>query len=496
MRSRVGRAVVGCLMFFCAVLGLVASVYLTYEHVQGGAGPASQAATQPATGTAPASTAPAATVEAPKGMFDEICTAFATWSCERVSESEWGRFPFSQPAGKPSIPTAELGVIYFIFVICWLVFVGAATPDRWWVHFLFALVSAIGVGASVFLEYVMWTRLEYRCPFCMVSHGANVLIFVGALLLWPGRPRGPVASVAETVAPRPWPSFRAVATALAVFVLATGGQHFFWLTGACRVQMKRAEGGALQQEVKAWKWYADYWRKEFKRYDDRWQIVYMSWLYEPVLPIVTEGEPVRGPADARHTIVLFSDVQCPACGKLEEMLLQRIIPAAERHGGVKVIFKHYPICLSCNPYAGRDLHPEACVAAQAVEAARIVGGDEAFWRMHDWLISRRQRMKGADKAWFVQLAREIGLDPGRFAAAMDSEEAAARIRRHIEEANNLGKGVVPVKQMEDYKVTSTPTVLVNGRLLRNFRNIEAWMKILETPPAEASPKGGEPQPGS
>jgi protein-disulfide isomerase/uncharacterized membrane protein len=473
-------------MFFFAVLGLVASVYLTAEHIKGNpissSQPASQPATEPAAGGA--------------GLFDDICTAFATWSCELVSESKWGRIPFGQPEGKPSIPTAELGLIYFIFVICWLLFVGTATPDRWWVHFLFTLVNAAGVGASVFLEYVMWTQLEYRCPFCMVSHGANLLIFVGALLLWPRTPREVIGVVAEAGASPSRPSFRAVATALAVFVLATGGQHFFWLTGACRGQMKRAEGGALQQEVKAWKWYADYWRKEFKRYDDRWQIVYMSWLYEPVLPIVTEGEPVRGPADARHTIVLFSDVQCPACGKLEEMLLREIIPAAARHGGVKVIFKHYPICLSCNPYAGRDLHPEACLAAQAVEAARIVGGDEAFWRMHDWLISRRQRMKGADKAWFVQRAREIGLDPGRFAAAMESEEAAARIRQHIEEANHLGKGVVPADKLDDYKVNSTPTVIVDGRLLRNAGHIQAWMKILETPPAQASPKTDEPSPGS
>jgi protein-disulfide isomerase len=231
----------------------------------------------------------------------------------------------------------------------------------------------------------------------------------------------------------------------------------------------------------------DYWRGRFLQYDKHWQHVVLGYRLEPVIPIETEGEPVRGPADAKHTIVLFSDPQCPACSRLDRLIHKAVIPRARKHGGVKLIYKHWPICPDCNPYAARNLHPEACKASLAMEAARMLGGAEMFWRMHDLLLARRRRMKGVDEDWFVGLGQRLGLDREAFREAMRSREAMGRIRDHLEESQQLGKGVLTGEELEDMKINATPTVFLNNRLLRNPRKLRAWSEILKMDPPSAVP---------
>ena len=342
----------------------------------------------------------------------------------------------------------------------------------------------------------MWTELDAWCPFCLTAHISSLIIFICSLLLWPRTPRPSVveqssldteaSSIDVPASPkatplRSWPTFAAVVTTLVIFILAVFMQHFVWLKVRSKVTIDSMKDSTCQKELAGWKWYVNYWKKQFARYDDRWQFAYMSWMYEPAIPVVTEGEPFLGPENAPHTIVLFSDIQCPACARFEDILQKYILPAAQKYGGVKVIFKHYPICTSCNPYAGRDLHPQACLAAQAIEAARILGGNSAFWKMHHWLHSRRVQMKDKGKEWFVEQGKALGFDATAFAKAMDSKEAMDRIKRHIEESQQLGKGYVPDNKLDDYKVTGTPTVIVDNRILRTTRHQRAWVEIFRKP---------------
>jgi len=501
LRSSFLRAVVFVLAVVVTVIGAAGSAYLTHEYLH------------------LADKAKADVSEEEMGWFERVCTSFATSSCEEVSQSPWGRFPFGQEKGKPSIPTAELGLVYFIFVFCWLVLIG---PSRWWIHLMFATCTAAGLGMSIFLDYVMWTALDYWCPICLLTHTASLLVFVFALLLWPRAPK-PAAS-ADFVPMRlkalegkevvggeltpdmpsggigaaggppeppepllPWPGWRAVWTTFLVAALAIGLQHFVWMTTAGKIQIDRLQDESkCQKQLKSAKMVGAYWKKEFERYNKRWELVYWAWRLEPAVPLSLENEPVRGPKNARHTIVLFSDLQCPACGKLEETIREHIIPMGKKYGGIKVVFKHWPICMECNPYAKVDRHPKACLAARAAEAARILGGDEAFWKMHDLLIARRTEMKEVQQDWFVDRGKGLGFDPEAFRQAMDSDEAMARIRAHIEEAENLGRGVVAEDKLEDLKINSTPTVFVNNRRLRTTHYRKAWQMILRSKPRPAS----------
>ena len=91
-------------------------------------------------------------------------------------------------------------------------------------------------------------------------------------------------------------------------------------------------------------------------------------------------------------------------------------------------------------------------------------------------------MKNTQQDWFVERGKELGFEPEAFRKAMDSDEAMARIRAHLEEAENLGRGVVSENKLEDMKVNATPTVLVDNRRLRNTRYRKVWEMILRSKP--------------
>src|SRR5512142_2566879 len=70
-----------------------------------------------------------------------------------------------------------------------------------------------------------------------------------------------------------------------------------------------------------------------------------------------KDDPVRGPADAPVTVVLFSDFQCPFCSRVEPTLKQLL---ETYPGKVRIVWKHLPL----------GMHPNALPAALAAEAAR------------------------------------------------------------------------------------------------------------------------------
>src|SRR2546429_7352124 len=70
--------------------------------------------------------------------------------------------------------------------------------------------------------------------------------------------------------------------------------------------------------------------------------------------------PARGPADAKVTIVIWADYQCPFCAKLLPVL-DRLL--AEHPADLRLVWRQRPL----------SMHPEALLAAEAALAAREQG---------------------------------------------------------------------------------------------------------------------------
>src|SRR5271167_3047332 len=69
-------------------------------------------------------------------------------------------------------------------------------------------------------------------------------------------------------------------------------------------------------------------------------------LLEAPVKIAVDGAPVKGPADARITLVEFSDFECPFCSAAEK---QVDIVMAAYPKDVKLIYKQFPLAM--HPHA-------------------------------------------------------------------------------------------------------------------------------------------------
>lgn len=469
------------------------------------------------------------------GLLSDVCTAFEGSSCEKVAQSPWSWMPplpdfksetpeaadtssGSSSEGKSNdspiegqtksaedvsrlreqatsrwwrFPTALLGMFYFTAILCWFVFVGAAPVTRLWAYRLFLVGTLLGLAGSAFYEYIMWTQMEAWCPLCVATHVGTLFLVLIAVLLRPGRrpldAPAPAATIAPpatereglfapmpvaAVAPRDtsalWPATRVVVmTAAIALVLALFERQY----------VKSFDYG---NKVKLATYMQNQYKQRFMQYERRWIHNYLAWAMTPQVKIPLEGRPMRGSADAPRTMVIFSDFECPHCGYLETYLREKVMPRAAQapNGGLKIYFKHWPLCKDCNEVMnGNTVHPMACQASLAVEAARLVGGDKAFWEMHDLLFEHQAEWKKSRD--FVKYAKKIGLNEAAFTKAMASSEALDRVRADVADGGALGaEEIEDASRRAEIRIDSTPVVFVDGRRLDSWRAPGTWRAIL------------------
>jgi Na+/H+ antiporter NhaA len=156
---------------------------------------------------------------------------------------------------------------------------------------------------------------------------------------------------------------------------------------------------------------------------------------EPIADLYIEVDPerdhVRGPLDARVTLVEYGDFECPYCGMAEPVVRELL----RDFGEVRYVWRHVPLS---------DVHPHAQLAAEAAEAA---GEQGMFWEMHDLLLGHQDNLRFGD---LVGYAEELGLDVDRFASRLQNHEDAGRVAEDIDSGDLSG-------------VSGTPTFFINGR---------------------------------
>lgn len=187
-----------------------------------------------------------------------------------------------------------------------------------------------------------------------------------------------------------------------------------------------------------------------------------------------ENNPSKGPADARITVVEFSDFQCPHCAELYRSL-KSIEP---KYPQIRVVFKDYPIV---------QIHPWAESAAIGARCAFMQSPD-AFWKVHD-SIFERQDLISTENVWekLIVFARDAGLDADAFKVCMTSPDARKAVEVNLADGQALA-------------INSTPTVYVNGRTLVGgdkiglVQFIEYEMQALRVAPSTPPAKPSTPAP--
>src|SRR5207302_4300486 len=166
---------------------------------------------------------------------------------------------------------------------------------------------------------------------------------------------------------------------------------------------------------------------------------------------VTLGDaPQKGRAEAKVTIVEWSDFQCPYCGRVIDTLKQ-----VERNYGsdVRFVFKHNPL----------PMHPDAPGAAKASIAAWRQG---KFWEMHDKLFEANVARGSLSRAAVEKMAADIGLDLERFRTDLEASETQDILRSDQAQAAKLG-------------ATGTPFFFVNGARISGALPYESFKAVID-----------------
>ena len=373
--------------------------------------------------------------------FSRVCSVVEDYGCDRVLQSRYARIL--------GHPTAAWGMAYFTFLAIWYLAVGRPNhPGRGW-HLVPVGFNAVGAVMAGYLTWRMSVTLHALCPLCLAAHIINWVMLGLGLSLWPRRPRPPATDEPSVEVPM-IPSWRLGSTTLALAVtLPLLVYGFFWLVDLNK--QRNALSARLTQLHRD---------------------VDVAMLYygrQPVRRIpIDADDPVRGPTGAEHTVVVFSDFQCPRCYKFAWVFRRGV--ESNSSFSVRIVFKHFPLSPACNGTVTRNVHANACQAAHAAEAARRLGGNEAFWAMHDQLFMGRTSLELAP---YRQFARTLELDPDALEAEMADPACAKRISLNIAQAQALG-------------VHSTPTVFLDGRVVEMWDNADFWNRAL----------GGKPPPTS
>ena len=151
----------------------------------------------------------------------------------------------------------------------------------------------------------------------------------------------------------------------------------------------------------------------------------------PKAPVkITVGSaPSKGPANAKVTIVTYTDFECPFCSRFATNLDEAI----KGNPDVRIVLKQFPL----------PFHKNADLAAQASLAAHAQG---KFWEMHDKIFANAKALTRADLEGY---ATETGLNMAKFKEALDKGTYAQQVKDETAEGQKIG-------------VQGTPSWFVNG----------------------------------
>jgi protein-disulfide isomerase len=172
------------------------------------------------------------------------------------------------------------------------------------------------------------------------------------------------------------------------------------------------------------------------------------YLLEPPRVEVAAIGPSKGPADARVTIVEFSDFECPFCSRalpvIEEVM-------ALYPDDVRLVYRHLPL---------ERIHARARPAAEASLCADDQG---KFWAYHDLLFANAKALSDED---LKQYAQDVDLDVAAWSECLAEGMTRARVDADLAAGQAVG-------------ISGTPAFVVNGVVLFGARPVAEFAEAID-----------------
>lgn len=170
--------------------------------------------------------------------------------------------------------------------------------------------------------------------------------------------------------------------------------------------------------------------------------------------LIAPKAPALGPANARATITVFSDFQCPYCSRLAYMLRNEVLPF--ERDNVRLVFRHFP--LQNHAWARAAAEETACAGEQNVDY---------FWHFHDFIFERQRELtkENLHQKLVEESKRLPGLDVRAFNRCLAEHKTAATIDNDLSVGTGIG-------------VEGTPSVFVNAQQIQSVVNPEQVRSLI------------------
>ena len=171
-----------------------------------------------------------------------------------------------------------------------------------------------------------------------------------------------------------------------------------------------------------------------------------------------------GDPDAPVIIEEFADFQCSACAFFHEETVAQVVDNYVNTGEVYFVYRNFPVIDA--RAARKESHTAGLAGYCAAEQGR-------FWEYHDMLFANRigENAGSYTTARLEAIAEILGLDPD-FNDCLSEE----RYRDQLNEDIQLG---------QQAGVNSTPSFLINGRLIVGAFSYDQFSVEIESALAEA-----------
>ena len=171
---------------------------------------------------------------------------------------------------------------------------------------------------------------------------------------------------------------------------------------------------------------------------------------------INKNWPVWGNPDAKVTIIEFSEFQCPFC-RMSSFQVKPYLQEFKKH--VRYYFVNYPLDNSCNDTLKRPMHKYACFASKAGICADKKG---KFWVFHDDLFRNQKKL---NENFILSLAEKYGWSKEEFKKCIESPKTNARLKNDLKAGHKI-------------YVSYTPTIILDGRILKYWRNPDFIRKVV------------------
>jgi protein-disulfide isomerase/uncharacterized membrane protein len=342
----------------------------------------------------------------PENIFTgSFCDLSSFFNCDSSA--------YSSIAHLRGVPLGYWGLVLGIVVM-----LGAIVPSARFerVNKFLALPNALGV-ITLFLYSVFWLK-----SLCLLCSGYYVFSLLSFYLFWRFGLKSKRPGLAGFAKEFAVDSLKPLAAIGLLTIMGAYGFHLFYQT------KKDAQLGGVATKIV----------KEFYTL----QPVRNPSLISPYWT----AKATESFDDAPVKIIEYADFLCPDCLFLFKQLEQI---KKEYAGKINIAFQFFPLEAKCNDVVDKDKHPGAC------DLAYIAAYDPSrFLQIHDEIFRNFEKAKNSD--WRLQLARKYGVEE-----ALTDEKT----RELVEKIIQTGKEYEKTSERFPYGIHSTPTMIINNRMI-------------------------------